>query len=202
MNRAVITCGLVLLMLLTVSCQAAEDDNREAELEEENQQLRERIGELETQVASMLQEDGEQPRAWSPEGLFHQPEMEQLKILGQEYGFSPGATDWRDSDVELYEEFTGQRGEETPAELLVSLGHDLPLSASLGRDLWEMTLRIMIEDDKATGAIMFWGLKDDATAGIDYRVSMETEDGLWIVTLVEERYHCRRGVCEVEQICH
>jgi len=203
MKHRMITCFLIVLLLIASSCRAVEDEERVAELEEENEQLRERIGELETQIASMLEDDGEQPRAWTPEGLLHQPEMEPLRILGEEYGFSPGTTEWRDFDPDLYAEFTepGQRGEDTPAELLVSLVRELPLTVSLGRDLWEVTLRIMSQDDEAVGVIMFWGLKDDATAGIDYRVTMENDGGTWYVSLVQERYHCRRGVCEVEQIC-
>lgn len=203
MNRGMITCALIVLMLISSSCRAAEDEDRLAELEEENEQLRDRIGELQTQIASMLQDDEEQPRAWSREGLLHQPEMEPLRILGEEYGFSPGTTEWRDSDPGLYDEFRDpdQAGEDTPAELLASLARALPLTASLGRDLWEVTYRIMLEDDEAVGVIMFWGLKDDATAGVDYRVSMGSDGERWYVTLVEERYHCRRGVCEVEQIC-
>lgn len=203
MHRGMITCALIVLVLVSASCRAVEDEDRLAELEEENEQLRDRIGELETQIASMLQDDEEQPRAWSREGLLHQPGMEPLRILGEEYGFSPGTTEWRDSDPDLYGEFTDpdQAGEDTPAELLAGLARALPLTASLGRDLWEVTLRIMPEDDEAVGVIMFWGLKDDATAGIDYRVTMENYGGPWYVTLVEERYHCRRAVCEVEQIC-
>ena len=197
--------AVVVALLLTASCGAPGDADRVSELEEENEQLRERIGELETELASMIDVDDEdqRPGAWSEEGLFYQPEMPRLEALGQEYGFAPGTTDWHESEPERYQAFTedGEKREESAAALLTSLAGELPLSASLGRDLWEIALRIMHEDNEATGVIMYWGLKDDATAGIDYQVSMQAMNGRWVVTAMQERYHCRRGVCEAEQIC-
>jgi len=73
----------------------------------------------------------------------------------------------------------------------------VPASRFLGEDICDQTRRVLRDDTGgAEGVILHWGMKDDAVAGRDYRVTMEQGDAGWQVTTVSMRLQCRLGISE------
>ncbi|HAI20319.1 MAG TPA: hypothetical protein DCM14_00190 [Clostridiales bacterium UBA8153] len=133
---------------------------------------------------------------WSAEGLIDQPRLAWLAAAAQGMGFEPGSTPWRPSTLAIPAQFTRPRSTwRSPGSLASGLVHALCLAAPLGRDAWELTIRVhMPEAGQASAIIMFWGLKDDSVAGRDYLLTLREHRGNWYVVEIQERFHCARGV--------
>lgn len=134
--------------------------------------------------------------AWEDAELETQPHME-LLIEGTDA--DAGTTDWRTSERQLPETLTDpEEGDELaePGAVLRAVAAELAAVDGLGREFSETTMRVDHHYDGATGVILVWGLRDDATVGRDYRVEMRQVDGDWHVESLDERFHCRRGVTD------
>ncbi|MFO8060805.1 MAG: hypothetical protein R6U70_09165 [Bacillota bacterium] len=172
-----------------------------AGLRDENLELRERL--------EVLENDGdgdepiEMPRPWSREGLEHHPQVEQMKAQGQEAGYSPGTTSWMPLELEIPPKMSQVESSTytEPGSLVRDLTGMLGYEESLGQDLWQVTTRVLIDDDEATAVIMLWGFMDDSVAGTDLLVQMEREEDRWAVVSLQQRHHCRRAVTEDGRMC-
>lgn len=136
------------------------------------------------------------PPQWDRAGLEVQPRLAAYRgQLPGDLSYEPGTTAWRETQHEIPPSLTvsGDR-EDSPGLLLQALITDLDLMQSLGRSLWEQTQRLYLEDGRAVGVVLQWGLQDDAIQGRDYRVWMSEDARGWYVERVEIRYHCGRGV--------
>jgi hypothetical protein len=142
----------------------------------------------------------QQTSAWSREGLLAQPRMDRRhRQVAQDMGYAPGTTEWRPARIVLPTELVGAGapGAASPGDLLFMLSSRAGWVASLGEDVWEATTRIWMESEiRSVGAVLLWGLKDDAVAGHDFRVHMQRDGERWSIERVEERFHCSRGVSE------
>lgn len=138
-------------------------------------------------------------RPWSAEGLVEQPRLAEYAPGARAAGLDPGTSQWRAAGLALPQRFAepGVAGGrwESPGALLAALLSELGLADRLGLDVWETTTRVLFtQEDEATGVVLLWGLKDDAIAGTDLRVRLRRVPAGWMVTALEERHHCRRGV--------
>lgn len=141
---------------------------------------------------------------WQEEGLAAQRRLAWLRErIPPELGYQPGTTPWRPANLELPSELTSPAAANAAApgillgRLIAAIGWD----TTLGTDAWEQTTRILQDDDEtALGAVLRWGLRDDAIAGHDLRVQMRKAMNGWYVERVQERFHCSRGVSE-EGLC-
>ncbi len=175
-----------------------------ARLKDENLELRQRLEALEEDPDEEPDGEGDAPRPmWSLEALEHHPQVEQMKVRGEEAGYSPGSTVWQPAVLEIPPQMAEAAASayEDPGSLLMDLAETLRFHQSLGRDVWELTSRVFIDGEEAVGIIMFWGFKDDSVAGTDYRVHMELEGGRWFITATEQRHHCWRGLTEDQIMC-
>lgn len=130
--------------------------------------------------------------AWSDD-LFIQPRMAPYSRLAEHYGLQPGTTPWQKSTQSTAA--TESERFSSPHVGLAAFVTD-QIEASLGIDTWEVVTRLKTFDTTAIGAVLLWGLKDDAIAGIDYRLTFSLDVGGWYLSKLEERYHCIRGVSE------
>jgi hypothetical protein len=135
------------------------------------------------------------PPLWSADHLAAQPRLDDLaQRIPSDLGWEPASTSWTAARRDVPEALQTE-GAESPGALLYRLAEAWDWAASLGLDVWEHTLRIHQDDDAhASGVVLAWGLQDDSLAGSDLRVEMHSEDGMWWIVAVEERYHCARGV--------
>jgi hypothetical protein len=143
-------------------------------------------------------EEAEEP--W----ITHQPRMEELRRrTPQEFGWSPGTTDWVRSRRPIPDRLTesyvrDHGGPRSPGDAMAVLAREVYVLDELhveGRQ--EVTVRATTEaDDRATGVLLYWGALDDAIAGSDIRAVLRYVDGSWYVERLEERFHCRRGVTD------
>jgi hypothetical protein len=135
------------------------------------------------------------PPLWSRDGLAAQPRLDELvQRIPPDLGWEPATTPWHAARRDAPEELQTV-GAESPGDLLYRLAVAWDWAASLGRDVWEHTLRIhQADDEHAVGAVLAWGLQDDALAGSDLRVQMRREGAAWRIIAIEERHHCARGV--------
>lgn len=126
----------------------------------------------------------------SPEGLIDQLRM-RVDFGELPDGWEPATTGWRDYD--LPEEVLGVYAE--PGLFATDLARVLD-GEMLGLDVWETTVRVLAGDaeDQATVAVLSWGFADDSVRGQDVRVAMIRDDGAWLATDAEIRFHCLRGV--------
>lgn len=206
-------CLVCLTLSLAWACSTStEQENGESEEAAEEQAEAE--GAIMEDEAAEAAEAGEETREaadegpgatraelWSDDGLATQDRMEQLREEARQSDMAqePESTPWKDSEREVPEELAGPDGDgaQTPGALLFELASELRMSAGLGAEVWEQTVRVLSEnDDEAVGVIMQWGFKDDSLAGSDLRVQMERGQERWFVAEMEERFHCRRGVTD------
>ena len=203
----VVLFSLGYLLVTTIQLSRVLEDTR-AELdaqEAENEALREQLGREQERVGELEEVEAEEPvetaPLWSTEGLVDQPRMAELIPSGQAVGLDPGTTDWKPADLDLSQEFA-EGGYENPGSLLAALITELRLAEQLGVDVWEVTTRVLAAGaNEAVGMILAWGLKDDAIAGIDYRITLLGNESGWGVSAVEQREHCRRGVTDDCERC-
>lgn len=125
--------------------------------------------------------------------LFLQPRLLAYARAASAYGFAAGTTPWR--ALPLDEEQHRWAGFASPSELLAAFAQE-HVAMSLGTEEFEAVTRLQIDDDKALGALLLWGYRDDALAGRDYKLEMLRDATGWRLVVLEERYHCRRGVSE------
>lgn len=186
--------------------QQGEIDRLEAELAEASTTISEQQRELEKQQATIDRLRGEQGDAEGQEGQSQDSPASPRTAAGlveqlhtyfppdeQPEGWEPDSTDWR--SIEVPEGFAeaDSPGYDSPGRLLAALV-DQASADQLGRDLWEVLARVLVEqDDAAVGAILEWGLADDAVAGVDTRLQLRAADAGWYVESAEQRSHCRRG---------
>lgn len=201
---------LLVVLVLAVGCATPSSGDTENEEVRQKPDVSEQSPQETTEVPDHTQKEPGDEQAetesfdapiWSDEGLFVQPRMHQLE---QHEYWEPETTSWRESERELPQRFDldarGQ-GASSPGQLTVELVEELRLAEMLGLDIWEVTTRVSQNDDRATGAIMQWGWKDDAIAGGDFRVEMRRVDDRWYVERLEERFHCRRGITDGGDLC-
>jgi hypothetical protein len=151
-----------------------------------------------TAAPAALPVDTPQPPPWSAERFEAQPHMDWLRRhTPPELGYAPATTPWRRLEPHLAERLADARlgGAASPAALLAELALALGWGDELGEGVWEQTIRIRPEaDDRALAIVLHWGLQDDAVAGVDLRVRLRADDGVWHIERVEQRFHCSRGV--------
>lgn len=205
---ALAAAASVLLVALTACQETPADDTAIIEeYQEEISRLKAENHRLETEVTELGRYVEElqallearapgAPLPWSQEGLEFSREMEALKAdPSVPEGYSPDYTEWTEKPeiLSALSDGPGLRGPE-PGVLVSSLAAHLG-GEPLGQDLWQITTRAFRTDsDRALGIIMLWGFKDDGTAGIDYRLHLKMNDGIWEITRVDVRHHCWRGV--------
>lgn len=137
---------------------------------------------------------------WSRESLEAQPRMASLqRQTSTDLGYVPGTTSWRRADIDVSrggEEPASERAD-SPDALLTRVTPILRGAGEVGGDVWERTTRIWQEqENEAVAVVLHWGLKDDALAGHDYRVTMRRNGQGWHIDRIDERFHCRRLVTE------
>lgn len=201
----------VLIIPLALSACAPQQNEPELEeelsaLKEENRVLQEQVEELQKAIEEAEEKDGIpleelDPNMWSREGLEKHIDAFIMRKRQEQWDFEPGTTDWRPSEVQVPTRFTDteEGGWETPGLLLHDFTGTFGSIEMLGESTWQVSSRVFREgpdSPEAVGILMFWGLKDDSTGGLDYLVSMEEIEGRWIITDVKERFHCLRGVTE------
>lgn len=136
---------------------------------------------------------------WSREGLEEQPRLQEFKAQAGAAGMDPGTTQWRLAEPLPSADVTGW---DSPGELLIAMASEMTWDEALGRDTWEMTMRILSTAEReAVGMILIWGLKDDAVAGVDYRITLHRDERGWSVARIERREHCRRGLTSDSEHC-
>lgn len=123
--------------------------------------------------------------------LFMQPRMTAYSRLAAEYGFQPGTTAWR--PVRTIPPQLDRKVFPNPRAALAAFVTD-HIEAQLDTEVWEVVTRLHMTDTAAIGAVLLWGYRDDALAGIDYRLTFSQHNDAWHLSKLEERYHCRRGV--------
>lgn len=177
-----------------------------AELEEERDQLQDQISAMEEEQPD--EEDAEDSEAqdspfgedWTPHGdrFYDQIWMYQEQTeMEADVGYERESLDWTGAFGEISEEFNADHPELETAEDLVYtwLGERDMLTRPDSFD--ELTVRMNhTEENQAEALIMKWGLRDDAIAGEDFLLYLESEDGAWQIADVEQRVHCRRGSTE------
>ncbi len=192
----------LIALCLAVGCSTPSEQQND-DSEESSEERAEALGadeEAEEESSEEAAGDAEPaaPRApmWSEEGLETQERMKEME--GPE-GAEPGSTPWQESDYEVPQNLgsADAEGAPTPGALLVQLVAEIDMSAGLGTEVWEQTVRVLQEDgDEAVGVVMQWGLKDDSVAGMDLRANMKRGERAWYIDTLEQRVHCRRGVTD------
>lgn len=93
---------------------------------------------------------------------------------------------------------------DTPGDVVAALARAADAQL-LGRDQWETTIRVLMDEDDpdlAYGAVLSWGLLDDAVRGRDVRITLtRTDDGQWEPGGAEQRFHCLRGLTDDGELC-
>ncbi|AOM82431.1 hypothetical protein [Salisediminibacterium beveridgei] len=177
-----------------------------ANLEEERDQLLDEISALEAEQPD--EDQGEEAETqespfgenWTPHGdrFYDQVWMYQEQTeLEAEVGYERESLDWTAAFGEISEEFNTEYPDLETAEDLVYtwIGERNMLTRPDSFD--ELTVRMNhTEDNEAEALIMKWGLRDDAIAGEDFLLYLESEDGTWQIRDLEQRIHCRRGTTE------
>lgn len=179
------------------------------ETEAERDDLLEQVANLESELEEMqgadeTDEAGESPFAedWTPHGdrFYDQIWMYQDQTeLEQDAGFERESLDWQGAFGEESESFNAAHTDLSTAESLVYtwLGERNMLEHPDSFD--ELTVRMNHpEDNVAEAVVLKWGLRDDAIAGEDFRLTLEEVDGAWQIADIEVRVHCRRGTTEMD----
>lgn len=170
-----------------------DDANDEANDDDEN----------DDDAAAPIEWPNEVAREWTAKGLIDQlrlhlrdPEAE----ADMPEGWEPGMTAW--VPFEVPDEVQGAH--DTPGEVMAGLARGVD-AAMLGYDQWEVTIRVLLDDDDpdlAYGALLGWGFLDDSVVGRDIRITLtRTDDGRWQPGGAEQRQHCRRGVSADQTLC-
>ncbi|ADI00018.1 hypothetical protein [Salisediminibacterium selenitireducens] len=184
----------------------------EAELEDveaERNELLDQVADLEQELGEMAdgEETGEEAPSpfaddWTPHGdrFYDQVWMYQEQTeLEADAGFERESLDWRDAFGEASETFNETHGDLATAESLLYtwLGERNMLEHPDSFD--ELTVRMNHQEDNLAEAVVLkWGLRDDAIAGEDFRLTLEEIDGSWEIADIEVRVHCRRGTTEMD----
>ena len=149
-------------------------------------------------------ETGQAPESpWSAEGLVDPLRSHFSLPEGLPDEWEPGPTAWDEVEVppQLQQDTASFS---SPKEVLLAyVSGPEEREGGLGQDIWETTLRILPHDeapDRATGAVLVWGFKDDALEGRDVRLELREGEEGWYATEKEHRYHCRRGVTD-DDLC-
>jgi hypothetical protein len=167
----------------------------------------ERIAELEAELEAATVEHDEPERARDPAEPADRPHRifaaegldDQLRsyvpVEGLPEGFEPGPTEWHEAPVPPGFGQNDARGHATAGALANAVAARVS-SGLLGIDLWEVTTRVLVDDDgsAASAAILMWGLKDDAGEGDDLRLKLRDGERGWYVEAAQRRFWCRRGV--------
>lgn len=134
----------------------------------------------------------------SPEPMFSEEGLvDQLRTYFPEPDtmpseWEPGPGAWVEEDVpEGFAEAAGG----TPAELMTAYVAE----TGLNEGTWETTVRVLDEDpddERASAAVLRWGLRDDAVAGTDTRLELRRGEDGWRIEHVESRPRCARGVTD------
>jgi hypothetical protein len=135
---------------------------------------------------------------WSREALSAQPRMDELqRRVPPALGHAPGTTSWRQARIAFPAELAAPASSSgDPGSLMDRLARTLGWNDAVGGEAWEQTRRLWQNDGEAEGVVLLWGYRDDALAGMDYRVAMQRGERGWYVERIEERFHCSRGVSE------
>lgn len=133
------------------------------------------------------------PVMWDQEGL-----DVQLRTLIRNHDVSADmTTPWRLPYYALPARLTvpEEEGPLSPASLLLEFMEEFGFFDGLGTDVWEITQRILYDDDKhATGVVQRWGFLDDSVVGSDLLIKMKYSNNRWVIVEVKQRAHCYRGL--------
>jgi outer membrane murein-binding lipoprotein Lpp len=122
--------------------------------------------------------------------------------MAEENGWKKGVTNWREWGGEFDEALgTANQIWETPGLLMNAWMLDVEISYGLGMDVWEINTRINLDENKAEGYIMSYGMHDDSVSGSDIKLTMLKENDFWYVEKAEVRERCSRGVSEDKELC-
>ncbi len=207
--------------------------SRAEDLERELDQARSRASELEAEVTRLEEQlvaapdaeddeeetdDGDapdEPTTDTPDGLRDVAEprtaaglIDQLRVhvreaqpdTGLPAEWEPEVTTW--GPYEVPEPAIGTY--ETPGAVVAALARASDAQL-LGRDQWETTIRVLMDEDDpdlAYGAVLSWGYLDDAVRGRDVRITLtRNDDGQWQPGGAEQRFHCLRGLADEGELC-
>ncbi|WP_339147703.1 MULTISPECIES: hypothetical protein [unclassified Sutcliffiella] len=122
--------------------------------------------------------------------------------MAEENGWKKDVTNWREW-VGEFDEALGTANQiwETPGLLMNAWMLDVEISYGLGMDVWEINTRIDLDENKAEGYIMSYGMHDDSVSGSDIKLTMLKENDFWYVEKAEVRERCSRGVSEDKELC-
>lgn len=230
---ALLACALVLTACGDAGSDPDATADRVEELQDELEQARSRISDLEAETSSLEDQrddaqadgsgdDGTEPDGATsddgadessdvlanvadprtPEGLTDQVRVHvrDARDLGLPEDWEPNATAW--VPYEVPEEVGGTY--ETPGDVVAALARAADAHL-LGRDQWETTIRVLMDEDDpdlAYGAVLSWGYLDDAVSGRDVRITLtRTEDDGWEPGGAEQRFHCLRALDDDETQC-
>lgn len=161
--------------------QAMEEQALEAEAQEQ-------ALEAEAEADEMARPGG---RTLSEEELLSNHRMVELERTADREFSNPGTTGWRRADLP---DGMGGPAMDSPGEVLAALRAESRVDSQLGTDVLEITSRMAVEGDQATGVLLLWWLMDDSVIGRDMKLTMEREGQGWMPVSLEERFHCLRGV--------
>lgn len=182
-----------LLIIICILCFAAlgQDDSSEPDtVDAALHSVSDELARLSSALEALQSALGYAP-LWDARGLTRQPRLSEL-MRAQAVETTSPSTPWQALPLG---ELAEQRWDD-PGVALGELAQALTLQQSLGEDTWELTQRLQRDGERATGALLVWGLKDDAIIGSDYRASFAREADGWRLVLLEQRAHCQRGVAE------
>lgn len=196
-HKTFISASVVALLTLA-ACTSNRADDETAGLKERIAEQDALIAEREATIEELraAPETGPSPAApFSAEGLTDQLHAHFLDDLPE--GFEPGPTPWRDRQVPAGFGADGDRFD-TPGAAMVALADAVGGAEGLGSESWEIAVRVLSPEagDRARGAVLMWGFRDDSVAGTDVRVDLRRDGAGWYVRAAETRDHCWRGVTD------
>lgn len=190
--------SLITATMVTLLTLAACTSDRTVRLEERIAAQEDRIAEQTATIEELRAASEAEPAPAAPfsaEGLTDQLHAYFLDDLPE--GFEPGPTRWRDEEVPAGFGADGDRFD-TPGAVTVALADAVGNVEVLGSESWEIAARVLSPEggNRALGAVLMWGFRDDSVAGTDLRVDLRQDGAGWYVRAAETRSRCRRGVSD------
>lgn len=172
--------------------------------ESEIQSLEQELENTEEELAEAEGTDNADAPSLREEGFYEQLWMNENSLAPME-GWEPGTTDWRETAVEADGPFLPGESQYSSPERLVFDWLSARGTLEQTNNFEELAVRTKFEDNSSAEILILeWGLRDDAAAGHDILIHLSEENSVWGITEMEERYHCRRGISEVdgEELCN
>jgi hypothetical protein len=181
---------LILICILGFAALGQDDSSAPDTVDTALRSVSDELARLSSELEALQSALGYAP-LWDARGLVRQPRLSEL-MRAQAVETTSPSTPWQALPLG---ELAEQRWDD-PGVALGELAQALALQQSLGKDTWELTQRLLRDGERATGALLVWGLKDDAIIGSDYRASFARNADGWQLVQLEQRFHCQRGVTE------